>query len=285
MLSINPAPPHWRVTGPEGPRSATRVFRFSMLSSLYVAASLPPDVEVQIVDEEVERLDLNTDADVIGISFMTHNAPRAYALADCFRCQRGKAVLVGGYHPTLCPEEAREHADAVCVGDAEANVPAMIRDLRAGRLQPFYRHRLANLAGLPVPDRRRIHRAAYAIADAVQATRGCPHGCTFCSVSAFSGRRYRTRPVAEVIDEIRPLGRVLIFMDDNLTADRDYALDLFARLEPLRRVWVSQCSVTIGYDEPMMDAAARSGCRGLFLGLESLSEEGLRHWGKPPCGH
>jgi radical SAM superfamily enzyme YgiQ (UPF0313 family) len=86
--------------------------------------------------------------------------------------------------------------------------------------------------------------------------------------------------VAEVIEEIRALGRVLIFMDDNLTADRDYALELFARLEPLRRVWVSQCSVMIGYDEPLMDAAVRSGCRGLFLGLESLSEEGLHHWGK-----
>jgi len=251
-----------------------------MLSSLYVAACLPADLEVQIVDEEVEPIDLETDAEVIGISFMTFNAPRAYELADFFRGQRGKTVMFGGYHPTFCPEEAREHADAVCVGEAEANVPMMFHDLRSGRLQPIYRHGPGSLSGLPVPDRRLIRRPAYARADAIQATRGCPQGCTVCSVSAFGGRRLRMRPVAEVIAELRTLGRVLIFMDDNLTANRDYALELFARMEPLHRAWVSQCSVTIGYDERLMDAAARSGCRGLFLGLESLSEDGLRHWGK-----
>jgi radical SAM superfamily enzyme YgiQ (UPF0313 family) len=147
-----------------------------MLSSLYVAASLPADVEVQIVDEEVEPIHLDTNAEVIGISFMTYNAPRAYEIADRFRSRR-KPVLLAGYHPTFCPEEARRHADALCVGEAEANVPAMIRDLRAGRLQPIYCNWPNSLAGLPVPDRRLIHRPAYAWADASSGDARCPHAC------------------------------------------------------------------------------------------------------------
>jgi radical SAM superfamily enzyme YgiQ (UPF0313 family) len=255
------------------------MFRFSMLSSLYVAAAMPAGVKTEIVDEEVEAVDFETNADLIGISFMTFNAPRAYELAAKFR-QRGKQVIVGGYHPTLCPEEAAHHADGVCVGEAENNVPAMIRDFQAGRLRGIYRSAPADLRGLPIPDRRLIRRPAYALAQAVQATRGCPHACTFCSPAAFFGHRHRVRPVDEVIAELESLGRHLIFMDDNLTADREYAKELFSQMIPLRKRWGSQCSSTIGYDDGLMDLAARSGCIGLFLGLESLSEQGLAHWNK-----
>jgi radical SAM superfamily enzyme YgiQ (UPF0313 family) len=280
VLLINPSAEHWRVPPGTVPRWSTRMFRFSMLSSLYVAASMPMDIEVQILDEEVESLDFNTDADLVGISFMTFNAPRAYELADRFRSQLGKPVIFGGYHPTFCPEEAAEHADAVCVGEAERNVPAMIRDLRAGHLERFYRHGPADLTSLPVPDRRLIRRGAYALADAVQATRGCPHACTFCSISAFFGQQFRTRPVDQVISELESLGRFLIFMDDNLTANRDYAKELFARMIPLKKRWISQCSSLIGYEDELMKLAASSGCRGLFLGLESVSQEGLGGWNK-----
>jgi radical SAM superfamily enzyme YgiQ (UPF0313 family) len=280
LLLINPSAAHWRVRPGERPRLATRMFRFSMLSSLSVAAAAPPGVEVRIVDEEVEPLDLATEADLVGISFMTFNAPRAYALANRLRQEFGKTVIFGGYHPTLCPDEAKAHADAVCVGEAEPVLPAIIRDCQQGRLQPFYRAGLADLRGLPAPNRSLIRRSAYAMAEAVQATRGCPHGCTFCSISAFHRQQFRMRPVEEVLAELRGLGRQLVFMDDNLVAHREYAAELFSGMIPLRKRWVSQCSVTIGEDPSLMDLAARSGCRGLFLGLESLSQEGLKHWNK-----
>lgn len=280
VLLVNPSVKHWRVPPGAMPRWSTRMFRFSMLSSLSVAAAMPPDVEVQIVDEEVEALDWDTDADLVGISFMTANAPRAYELAHRFRQEHGKPVIFGGYHPTFCPAEAAEHADAVCIGEAERNVPPLMRDFRAGRLQRFYHQAPADLSALRVPDRRLIRREAYAWADAVQATRGCPHACTFCSISSFFEQHFRTRPVDQVIAELESLGRFLVFLDDNLTANRDYAKDLFARMIPLKKRWISQCSSLIGYDEELMGLAARSGCRGLFLGLESLSQEGLGGWNK-----
>lgn len=279
FLLINPTAPQWRVRAGEAASWKTRVFRFSMLSSLYVAAALPPDVTVEIVDEEVHVLDFDTDADLIGISFMTFNAPRAYEIADRFRA-RGKTVVVGGYHPSLLPDEAAQHADCVCVGEAEGTVPRMIADYRDGTLQRRYVAGPVSLAGLPVPDRSLIPTRRYAPVDTVQATRGCPNKCSFCSITSFFHQRFRVRPVDEVIAELRGLGRHLLFMDDNLTADRGHAEELFRRMTPLKKQWFSQCSIRIAHDDRLLKAAAASGCRGLFIGLESLSQDNLSAWHK-----
>jgi radical SAM superfamily enzyme YgiQ (UPF0313 family) len=261
------------------PRSA-RVFRFSMLPSLYVAASLPPHVQVRIIDEDLEPVDFETDADLIGISFMTYNAPRAYQIADRYRLEKGKPVIFGGYHPTFLPEEAIEHADAVCIGDAEPNVPHMFRDFENGRLERFYDHKLDSLAGLPVPDRDLIRRQDYAPIDAIQATRGCHYRCSFCSVAAFHRNQFRIRPVDEVIAELKTLRRNVLFMDDNLIGDREYAKQLFAEMIPLGKRWFSQCGIGIAFDQELLRLAALSGCSGLFIGFESLSEQGLRGYKK-----
>jgi radical SAM superfamily enzyme YgiQ (UPF0313 family) len=109
-----------------------------MLPSLHVAASMPSFVETRILDEEVEPIDFETDADIIGISFMTYNAPRAYEIADRFRREKGRSVIFGGYHPTFMPEEAIQHADAVCIGEAEGNVQHIMEDFAAGELKQFY---------------------------------------------------------------------------------------------------------------------------------------------------
>jgi len=279
FILINPTSPLRRVRSGERPPSP-RYFRFSMLPSLYVAASMPPYVETRIIDEDVEPIDYDTDADLIGISFMTYNAPRAYAIADRFRQEKGKTVIFGGYHPTLSPEEAIQHADAICVGDAEPNVPLMIEDFAAGRLKSFYRNELNSLAGLPFPNRELIRRQDYAPIDVIQATRGCHHRCSFCSISAFHHYRFRTRPVEEVIEELKTLGRNILFMDDNLTGDRSYAKELFSRMIPLGKRWFSQCGVGITLDEELLQLAARSGCGGLFIGFESLSQNNLRAWKK-----
>ena len=282
LLLINPTAPEWRVANGHGPRRGTKAFRFSMLPSLCVAAAMPSFVETRIVDEEVEPIDFDADADVIGISFMTYNAPRAYAIADEFR-ERGKAVIFGGCHPTFLPEEAKEHSDAICIGEAEPNVPAMMEDFVAGRLQPFYDRGPADLAGLPIPDRSLIRQSAYITPYAIQATRGCPNRCKFCTVTAFHRNRFRTRPVDEVIAELRLLGRNVIFMDDNLVADRDYAKELFAKMIPLKKRWGSQGSIDMASDDELLHLARASGCRGMFIGLESLSQENLRQSNKNFC--
>ncbi len=278
FLLVNPTSPLWRVERP-GAYRGPRTFRFSMLSSLYVAAATPAYVETRIVDEDVEPVDFEADVDLVGVSFMTFNAPRAYEIADEFR-RRGRTVIFGGYHPSFMPEEAVSHADAVCIGEAEGSLPRLIDDFVKGRLRPFYRSEPVDLRGLPVPDRSLIRRSAYLTPDVVQATRGCPYRCTFCSVAAFARYRFRARPVDEVIDELRGLGRYLLFMDDNIIGDRDYALELFARMAPLGKRWFSQCSVRIAADDELLRLAAASGCRGLFIGLESLAQDNLNAWRK-----
>ena len=155
---------------------------------------MPPGFDIQIIDEDVEPVDFDTDADLAGISFMTFNAPRAYEIADRFRAM-GKTVIFGGYHPTLLPEEAIQHADSICIGDAEPNVPRMMTDFVSGALKPFYRSKPISLAGLPTPRRDLIQRRNYAPIDVIQATRGCNRRCTFCSVAAFQQYRFRSRPV------------------------------------------------------------------------------------------
>jgi radical SAM superfamily enzyme YgiQ (UPF0313 family) len=279
FVLINPTSPLWRVQGEERPHQS-RYFRFSMLPSLYVAAAMPPNVETRIMDEDVQALDLEVEADLIGLTFMTFNAPRAYEIADFFRKERGKPVIVGGYHPTFMPEEASQHADAVCIGDAEDTVPRIMEDFMAGSLKPFYRSQLPSLAGLPIPNRTLIRKKDYAPVSTVQATRGCYAHCSFCSVAAFHHYHHRTRPVDEVVEELKGVGKLVLFMDDNLIGNREYAKELFAAMIPLKKQWFSQCGIGIAQDEELLQLAARSGCRGLFVGFESLSQAGLRHWKK-----
>jgi len=275
FILINPTAPQWRVQGASAASRRTRAFRFSMLPSLYVAAAMPPDVETQIVDEDVEPIPFDTDADIVGISFMTYNALRAYELADHFRHVRGKTVIFGGFHPTFMPDEAIAHADAICIGEAEKSVPLMISDYRSGCLKKFYESGPIDLKGLPIPNRKLIQSSAYITPFAVQATRGCPNHCKFCSVSAFARHRHRVRPVNEVIEELRTLGNRLLFMDDNIVAEPEYAKELFAKMIPLKKKWVSQGGIQMADDPELLRLAAASGCNGLFVGLESISQKTL----------
>ena len=277
---ISPTAAIWRAQRKGGTRGP-RVFRFSMLPSLAVAASMPEGVETRIIDENVEPVDFDTDADLIGISFMTFNAPRAYELAARFR-DRGKTVIFGGYHPSFLPDEAIAHCDAVCVGEAENNIPRMIADFRDGKLQPVYQNVPVDLADLPVPSSDLLQPKRYITPNVLQATRGCPYRCRFCSIAAFHHYQIRTRPVDAVLEELRGMGRLVVFMDDNIIGDRDYALELFNAMIPLRKRWFSQCGIHIADDPELLRAAVRSGCGGLFVGLESLSQENLSNWTKGP---
>lgn len=279
FVLINPTSPLWRAQPGSRPRGS-RYFRFSMLTSLAVAASMPPFVETRIVDEEIEPIDFDIPADLIGISFMTYNAPRAYEIADRFRKEKRKPVILGGYHPSFMPQEAIGHADAICIGDAEGNTTRMLEDFARGGLQPFYRCDPISLDGLPPINRSLIRKANYAPVDVLQATRGCHFRCSFCSVSAFHHHQYRTRPVGSVIDELKTLGPVILFMDDNLFGEREYARELLTAMLPLRKLWFSQGGIGIAEDEELLYLATRSGCRGLFIGFESLSRQNLRLWNK-----
>ena len=278
FLLIHPASSRARVLRGR-PRLTDRIFRQSVLSCLYVAAAAPPWVETRIVDEDIEPIDFDAPADIVGLSFMTLSAPRAYEIAARFRA-RGTPVIMGGYHPTVVSADAAPHADAICVGDAENKMAQIMEDARRGQLQPVYDGPPPPLSALPPLDRTRLGRRGRGPIDTILATRGCPFRCTFCSITTFHRHTYRTRPVAQVVEELRMLRRRVLFVDDNLTADRDYALELFAAIAPLGKRWYSQSSMRIAEDHELLRHAAAAGCRGLFVGFESLSVPNLEAWRK-----
>ena len=251
--------------------------RYAPLTLTTLAALVPPELEaeVAIVDEGIADIDLDVEADLIGISAITGTAPRSYELAAHFR-QRGIPVVLGGVHPTLVPDEAARHADAVVVGYAEETWPQLLRDFAAGQLRERYTQAPnLSLAGLPFPRRDMLPTARFATMHTIEATRGCIHQCEFCVVPAAWGRPLQ-KPVADVVADIRQMGaRRLIFLDLNLIADRDYAAELFAALIPLKIIWGGLATTLIARDQELLDLAARSGCRGLLLGFESLSHRSL----------
>jgi radical SAM superfamily enzyme YgiQ (UPF0313 family) len=258
-----------------------KTFRFSLLSLLSVAAETPQDVKVRIVDEQTENIPWHEHFDLVGITCMTALAPRAYEIALEFR-RKDIPVVLGGMHPTLSPEDASQHADAIVAGDAEGIWKEVISDARKGMLKKIYRNKeLPDLTGLKSVPRHLLDRGSYSTINAVQATRGCPNACEFCSVTAFHKQTQRQRPVDEVIAEISQIpDKFFIFVDDNLTADTEYAGRLFKALAPLNKFWASQSTVAIAEDPNLVRLAAQSGCVGLFVGIETFNKANLKGVGK-----
>ena len=282
ILLVLPAAEKVRVTAerPDVPRRA--MLRFSVLPLTMVAAWTPPEHEVRLVDENVEPLDLEAAVDLVGISFMTAVAPRAYEIARHFQ-SRGIPVVGGGYHPTLMPEETVRYLDAVVVGPAEGAWPQVLKDLAAGQLRKFYRGSdpggCSYSAPIPRRDLLECTGKYYATIHAVQTARGCNHSCRYCSIAAFHGR-YCYRPVAEVIEELRTIPRDFLIVDDNIVAHRERALELFRAMKPLGKRWVAQSSLEVADDAGLLLAMREAGCRGLFVGLESLNQQDLAGMGK-----
>lgn len=277
ILLVLPANRTLRVTSEQAEVPRRKMLRFSLLPLTTVAALTPPGHEVEIRDEHVSPIDFDCDADLVGISFMTALAPRAYEIAAEFR-KRGKMVVAGGYHPTFLAEEAARHFDAVVVGDAEGIWPDLVRDATEGSLRRIYRHsNPPDLNRSPLPRRDLLRETArhYATTDAVQTGRGCLHRCKYCSITAFHDGGYRHRPVARVVEELRGIGRDFIFVDDNIIADPQYARELFLEMAPLGKRWVSQASITIADDPELLRLARKAGCHGLFIGVETINPDNL----------
>lgn len=248
-----------------------------------LAGLTPTSVDVHLVDESVEPVDTNAQTDWVAITCMTASAPRAYEISDAFR-KRGTPVVMGGIHPTVSPDEAATHADAVVIGEAEPVWEKVIADLEGGNLKPRYQHDgFCDLVGLPLPRRGLLQTDRYLTINVVQTARGCPNACTFCSISTVAGRRYRFRPIREVIDELLSLGGGWVgFVDDNIIGNPNRAKELFEALIPLRLRWVGQADLNMAKDPELLKLAALSGCHAMFMGIESLSPENLQATHKVP---
>jgi radical SAM superfamily enzyme YgiQ (UPF0313 family) len=190
-------------------------------------------------------------------------------------------VLMGGMHPTAAPEEALQHADAVLIGEAEGLFDRVLSDFKEGKMRGVYKsEKLPDLNQLPRPRHDLLHPRHRSILHSVQATRGCPHDCEFCSVTPFFGHQYRFRPVKEVVADLqasfeKARSRTVFFVDDNIGGRADYAKELFRALIPLKIKWGSFASVAMTRDDELMKLASDSGCLELFIGFESLSQTNL----------
>lgn len=248
---------------------------FSVMASL-----TPPEVEISFHDGMVSPLPEFFDADAVAITTQTFTARHAYAIADRHR-ERGTPVILGGYHPTACPTEAMEHADAVVVGEAEDTWPRLLDDLAGGRLRARYdssNHDELTAETNPVQP---FNRKDYPPLGVVQFSRGCRYTCDFCSIHAFYGRTIRTKPVDAIVAEVaaRP-EKLLFFVDDNLFADRDRARQLFEALIPLRKRWVCQISMDVAEDVELLTLMRRAGCMMVLIGFESLDRDNLKQMRK-----
>jgi radical SAM superfamily enzyme YgiQ (UPF0313 family) len=261
-------------------------FPFPVLGITTVAALFPEEEwEVEVVDEDREPVNLTREADLVGISTLTMNAPHAYTLADHFR-SRSIPVVMGGLHVSNEPEEALRHCDVVVRGEAEGGMPLFLADFVKGALKKIYQSPNPPPAyGRPHARRDLLQRYHHRHICAIQATRGCPHNCEFCSVPLFFGYKYRPRPVQDVVAEIKEVTdayahRNFFFVDDNIGGTPRYAKELFRALIPLKIRWASFASLKMTEDPELLDLAAQSGCTQLFVGFESLDQINLDIAGK-----
>jgi len=208
---------------------------------------------------------------------MTPTALRGYEIADAF-IRANVPVVLGGMHVFFMPDEAAAHADALVVGEAEYAWNELLDDFLAGRMRKKYASKKHHdLVGLPRPRLDLMKSGAYTFTNTLETARGCPHKCSYCAVSAFWGRRFRFRPVDEVIDEIQsmPPGDIL-FIDDNMFGHTNRAKQLFEAMIPLKRRWISQGDMRVSRDPELLELARRSGCKWVFIGIESTNEDNLK---------
>lgn len=256
------------------------------LGLLVLAALTPPEWEIRIIDENLDTPDYSAmpRPDLVGITAFTSQASRAYEIAASFR-NIGVKVVMGGIHATACSEEALRYVDAVVSGEAESVWGAVLDDVHNDTLKKTYTGDHLDLAEVPAA-RHDLLATGYAFGS-IQTTRGCPLNCSFCSVSAFNGTRYRHRPIANVIDELKSIPeKWVLVVDDNLIGLSDAhvarAKELFLAMirADLRKKWICQATINVADDDELLSLAAQAGCCGVFIGFESPTAEGLAEVGK-----
>ena len=252
---------------------------FTGLALPLLAALTPDDWETELIYEVIEDVPFDTDADLIGVSTMGHGVIRSIDIAKEYR-RRGKTVILGGYMASIMPEEAVKYCDSLIIGDAELVWQQMLSDFENGKLQKTYEKPLEG-SWYSTPSPRFDLLKGKNLGDflPVQAGRGCPNSCSFCSVSCLYRGRYVKRPLPEVIrdiEQIKSLGyKKILLLDDNIFSDRKYLDSLLDTLIKLDISWMSQCEITIGKDDELLEKLQRSGCTTLSFGLESISRESL----------
>ncbi len=252
------------------------------LPGIFLAGLTPPIVEVEVLHEMVRAIDYSTDADFIALSFMDYIAPHAYQVSERFRAM-GKTVVGGGKFASTFPDEVQPHFDSILVGEAQTKWPEMVRDMVAGKLKKRYDAGLTPpLNNIPSP-RYDLVEKKYFSPIVTEATRGCPHSCTYCQLNIVR-TPYRMRPVSDVIRDLSNTKglpwykkKMAMLLDNNLGGDLEYAKDLLSEIAKLK-FWAigAQFSIECLRDDEFVEALDKANCRMAFLGMESLNEKSLR---------
>jgi radical SAM superfamily enzyme YgiQ (UPF0313 family) len=265
--------------GPDGTLCKQKKIYLPGLVFPLLAAMTPSNWEVEAQLEVVDDIDFNSDADLIGIGSMGHATLRGIHIAQKFR-ERGKTVVMGGYMASMMPAYAGRFVDSVIIGDAEISYPEMLDDYeRTGRVKPEYCKPVSSLKGLPVPRYELLLEKRIGGMLPVQAGRGCPNSCSFCSIACLYKGRYLFRPVAEVvrdIERIRSFGlKQFYLIDDNIVSNPHYLEELCEAIEPFGMQWATQCSLELARHPKLLEKVHRAGATMMSFGVESITQEGI----------
>ena len=264
-----------------GMKRYIRTWRMEPIPAAMIAALLPPDVERRFYDDRLEPIPFDEPTDLVAISVETYTAKRAYQIATEYR-RRGVAVVMGGFHATLCPEEVMQYCESIVIGEAESAFPRLLDDYRHGRPEKIYRS--VDRPPLVVsPDRTIFHGKRYLPIKLVEFARGCRFKCDFCAVQSFFGATHNHRPIDRVIEEVQRVrrpGQMIFFIDDNITSSLEDAKELMRALVPYKVRWVSQSAINVAFDDEALDLMRRSGCQGMLVGFESLDAGTLKEMNK-----
>lgn len=254
------------------------VFFHPNLALLTIAALTPEAIEVELLDERVDEITFEEDFDIVGITMMTAQATRGYEIAGEFR-KRGVYTVLGGIHPTVCPEEASVHCDTLILGEAERTWPQFLTDFKHGRPKKLYRDHSVDICTSPIPRYDLVDTSQFRLLP-VQATRGCPYDCSFCSVTTVFGPRYRVKSLDQIVREMEAIRQSAnnsrcVFNDDNMFVNRKRAYEILEAIRNLEVKYFVQTDISIAEDEKLLKLLKESGCTTVFIGFESLVPENL----------
>lgn len=250
----------------------------------YIAAVTPKHYQINVIDENIEPFEFQ-EADIVGITAYTATITRAYEIAQIYR-KKGIPTVMGGIHVSMMPDEALNYCDSVVVGEAESVWPSVLEDFESGNLKDRYKGTWLSLEKLPIP-RRDILKNSYYRWGSIQTSRGCPMNCSFCSVTAFNGGRFRRRQMDTVIEELNqiPQKRVML-TDDNFIGhgkeDREWVHTFFTRIldKGIKKTFFGQTSILLGKYPELAHLAARAGLKIVLIGIESVNPKTLESYGK-----
>ena len=254
-------------------------FSFSSLTLKQIAAITPPEHKVDIIDERFEKIKYSRKYDLVGISIMAFNSARGYEIAKKYK-KLSIPVVFGGYHTSLMPNEVIHYADAIVIGEAENIWMQLLKDIQNGTLKKVYKNSdFVKPEDIP-PARHDIGN--YTFIEPVQATRGCPIGCEFCAMDVIEGKKFRARPIEDVINEIKSINsKRIFFADASLTTNLKYSKKLFSALKGLnKKFWCFGNIDVFAYDKEFLELAKEAGVEKWILGIESISQDNINQIGK-----